>query len=573
MSARERGPGPESGPINGRRHLWALVAIVVGGAALRFATLSHQSFDHDEAVTAWRVLQPSFAGTMRVVAHTERSPPLYYIFAWLWSKLFGTGEVALRSLSAIFGTLTIPAAYLAARELATRRAGLIAALLVALNPYLIWYSQEARSYALFALFAAWALYFFARALNEQTPRSLALWALTSTLALCSHYFAVFLIVPEGLLLVISIRPRRWALAAVAATGVVGLSLAPLAVGQESGPTNLFRLEPLALRAGQALLDFVVSVEPSPLVGSPAIDAVQILAGLGAAVMLAIAIVIVARRGASRERRAAVRVGVVAALSFGLPVLLAVAGHDFVEPRKVLIGSVVPLLVLAAVGLGARRAGRVGLVGAAAGAVIFTGVLAAVYESGQMQRLDWRGAAAAIGPARQSRLLVVASSGQVPLAYYLHAADFRAHKGRGRIRAMQIDTLGRDPEVDPPGRGFRLVGLQHIAGTFWLHRYQASSPRLVTAAQVSGNRLLNEPSLDLANRVPNPTLVVRRVGRSRGSFGRRSNARSALSSSDGSARRSMTRRVSRSSGRHVLRSSGRHVLRSSGWATFARPERG
>src|SRR3954462_11268711 len=110
-----------------RRDCVALLVIALAGALLRFLTLDHQSYDHDEAVTAGRVLHASFGATMHVVHNGERSPPLYYILAWLWSKPFGTGEVGLRSLSALAGTLTIPLAYRAAVVFASKRAGLIAA--------------------------------------------------------------------------------------------------------------------------------------------------------------------------------------------------------------------------------------------------------------------------------------------------------------------------------------------------------------------------------------------------------------------------------------------------------------
>ena len=217
-----------------RRELWTVVGITLAAALIRFSTLDHQSFDHDEAVTAIRVLQSNLGVALSVVAELERSPPLYYLIAWPWSKLFGTGEVSCRSLSALFGTLTVPAAYLAAREFASRRAGVIAALFVALNPLLIWYSQEARSYALFVLFSAWGLYFFARALRDPTPRNLGLWAGTSALALCSHYFAVFPVAAEGLWLIAAIPNRRRAIIAVVGTATVGLALLPLALAQEGG---------------------------------------------------------------------------------------------------------------------------------------------------------------------------------------------------------------------------------------------------------------------------------------------------------------------------------------------------
>ena len=68
-----------------RGQVYALVGITAVGAIVRFATLDAQSFDHDEAVTAMRVLHPSLFDTLSEVANGERSPPLYYILAWGWT--------------------------------------------------------------------------------------------------------------------------------------------------------------------------------------------------------------------------------------------------------------------------------------------------------------------------------------------------------------------------------------------------------------------------------------------------------------------------------------------------------
>ena len=103
-------------------HLFALAGIVILGAGLRFATLDLQSYRYDEAVTVVRVLHPSFFDTLSAVPHSESTPPLYYMLAWLWSRPFGTGEVGLRSLSALAGTASIAVIYLAAVELGNARA-------------------------------------------------------------------------------------------------------------------------------------------------------------------------------------------------------------------------------------------------------------------------------------------------------------------------------------------------------------------------------------------------------------------------------------------------------------------
>ncbi len=180
--------GPGQPDAEGRLHaltlaptragaLWALALLTALGAAMRFASLDVQSFHHDEVITAMRVIPGSFGDMMHAVKSSESNPPLYYVLAWGWAKAFGTDEVGLRSLSALLGTATVPLAYCIGAELAHRRAGLIAAALVAVNPMLIWYSQEARSYALLVFFCAASLLFFARALRTRSGRDLALWAL------------------------------------------------------------------------------------------------------------------------------------------------------------------------------------------------------------------------------------------------------------------------------------------------------------------------------------------------------------------------------------------------------------
>ena len=58
------------------------------------------------------------------VREVEVNPPVYFVVAWRWRKVLGEGEVALRALSALLGTATVPVVYAAARELASRRAGL-----------------------------------------------------------------------------------------------------------------------------------------------------------------------------------------------------------------------------------------------------------------------------------------------------------------------------------------------------------------------------------------------------------------------------------------------------------------
>src|SRR5436190_482646 len=103
-----------------------LALICVAGAVLRFATLDVQSLWYDEAVTA-ELLRMNLSGLLHAIPNSESSPPLYYVLGWLWTHVFGTGEVGLRSLPALIGTATIPVVWALGRRIGGDGAGLVAA--------------------------------------------------------------------------------------------------------------------------------------------------------------------------------------------------------------------------------------------------------------------------------------------------------------------------------------------------------------------------------------------------------------------------------------------------------------
>ena len=166
-------------------------------ALVRFATLDQQSYWYDEAVTVGLV-RMDFGDMLDRIPDSESTPPLYYMVAWLWAKLFGTGEVGLRSLSALLGTAFVPVIYLIGARAASVRVGLVGAALAALNPLLVWYSQEARVYSMLVLVSGLSLLFFIKLLTgDPRRRTLVLWAVVSAVALATHYFAAFLVAIEA----------------------------------------------------------------------------------------------------------------------------------------------------------------------------------------------------------------------------------------------------------------------------------------------------------------------------------------------------------------------------------------
>jgi mannosyltransferase len=213
----------------GQADAYVLALLTVAAAALRFVALGSQSFWVDETITA-RLVARSLSDMLGALPESESAPPLYYVLAWCWSRLFGSGEAALRSFSALLGTLTVPLAFAAGKALVSRRTGLFAAALATVSPLLVWYSQEARAYALLTFLSGLSLLFFARAVDDPSRRSLGWWAATSALAVLTHYFAAFLVAGETVLLLYRHR-RRGVYVATAAVAAVGLALLPLAAYQ------------------------------------------------------------------------------------------------------------------------------------------------------------------------------------------------------------------------------------------------------------------------------------------------------------------------------------------------------
>jgi mannosyltransferase len=466
MSAPSRARTPE-------RLAPALIALTVLAAVVRFSTLSVQSYWLDEAVTI-DLLHHSFGGMLSAIPDSESTPPLYYVVAWVWAKLFGTGEVGLRSLSALFATATVPLAYLAGSRIVTRRAGLALAALAAVNPLLVWFSQEARAYALLALLATASLWLFARALERPSGRALAGWAVVSALALAAHYFAVFVIAPQAVWLLW--RLRRRALPALAGIALAGAALLPLAVHQAGNDRAGF-IHAIAL--GRR----VVQVPKQYLVGFDA--PLEALATVVALALSLYAVWLLARRGDEGERGGAWTAACIAVPALGVPLVLALVGVDYLITRN-LIGAWVPLMAIVAAGLGVRRAPRAGAVATAALCGVMLAVLVSVEANPAYQRGDWRGAADRLGPPPSpGRILVVTPpAGSEALGVYLrHLGPMPAgfpRTGEIAIVAMAERKNGVTPKpprphaLVPPPSGFAAPTVT-LGDTYTIVRYRAVDP--------------------------------------------------------------------------------------------------
>lgn len=464
--------------------------------ALRFATLDVQGFWYDEAITVG-LLKLGVPDLLSELPKSESTPPLYYLLARAWTVPFGDGEVGLRSLSALCGTAAVPVIWAAARELCGTRAAHAAAILAAVSPLLVWFSQEARSYALLTLLSALSLWMFARVLRRARARDRWLWALAGSAALATHYFAVFLIAAQAVILLVRAKERRPLAAPLIAVSLVGAGLLPLALEQEgAGYAKGIAEDSLARRALQAAKQLPLGFD-GPLEG--------VLAAVG--ILIALGAIVLAVRGDGEPGRGARVAMVLAVAVLFAPFVVAAGGVDYVLTRN-LIPAWPALAVVVGAGLTAPDARRWGPFAGAALATAMLVTTVAVAIEPDWQRDDWRGAAEAIGPPGKTRAVVVSGARSVvPLRLY------RPSLGPVTAETRQVDEVvlvGQPRSPGPDATATRSLGLRVVerrrTPTYELARLRpATAPRALTPAQLLTVRLDPRDS---------KALLIERAGRAR-----------------------------------------------------------
>ena len=151
-----------------RNELILVIAITVAASILRFYRIGEKSIWLDEAFSVWIARHSLWEG-WRWLISIDQHPPLYYSLLHLWIGLFGELQGAVRILSALFSTATVPIFYAAARRLLDRPAAAVAVGILAVSPFHVQFAQETRMYALLTFEVACVLYFLARLLTNRDP--------------------------------------------------------------------------------------------------------------------------------------------------------------------------------------------------------------------------------------------------------------------------------------------------------------------------------------------------------------------------------------------------------------------
>ena len=206
---------------------WWLIALIGLAFGLRVYQLDAQSLWSDEGLTLYRSrlsIADNLTNIIVVppgVPTRDTNPPLYFLAVSGLRLVAGESEYTLRFLSVLAGVVCVPLLYVLGRRLFSAGTGQVAALLGAISPFCVWYSQEARMYLLLAALSMASTYILLRALESPTWRLWLTWALVTGAAWYTHFTVAFLMAFQGgLILVWLMRLKRRAVFAA-----IGLLLA------------------------------------------------------------------------------------------------------------------------------------------------------------------------------------------------------------------------------------------------------------------------------------------------------------------------------------------------------------
>ncbi|MFP4321090.1 MAG: glycosyltransferase family 39 protein [Anaerolineales bacterium] len=382
--------------------LWALVGLVLCGAALRLYALDAVPLRGDEAFSARFWAAPP-AQTWDDLAGWEPHPFGTFVLFHAWRTIAGESEFALRALPALgnlIGSATLAA--LGHRLFGTWRAGLIVAVLWTVNPFQVWHAQDLRNYALWSAASPLAMWLFLRALEHNRPRDWLLYGFTSLIALNLFFLEVFFVIVQGLYVVIFAR-ARWRPALLTWAGMAPFLLPWIVQG-----VRLLGSDYAGTAIPVSLTVFMQTFVPTLLFGAREVSLIS-----GAALLL-ILFTGLARGGDARVRG-------LLALWLAVPVaLLMFAGTQSSVFRPRYIIPITPALLLALWWIAERAARRTSLVPTAILVTLgFTSGLG-LYEyfvTDPAKSPDWRLAAEYLNERTAPGDIVVLTSSDPAFRFY------------------------------------------------------------------------------------------------------------------------------------------------------------
>ena len=192
-----------------KRHLsltknnYIIFAIIIIAIIFRIYHLDYQSMWVDE-LWSFNTANPSnsFSKIYETVKADGPHPPLYYYLLKITFHILGYSSVSLRLLSVILGVFGVYGIYLLGKISFNEKLGFVAAILLAVNPFHIEYSQEGRMYALLATATTFSFFFLIKFLKEQTLKSFIFYTFFSLIMIYTHLYGLFSLVAQYLIFLV-----------------------------------------------------------------------------------------------------------------------------------------------------------------------------------------------------------------------------------------------------------------------------------------------------------------------------------------------------------------------------------
>ncbi|WP_298139569.1 glycosyltransferase family 39 protein [Flavobacterium sp.] len=180
---------------------YLLITILVFAAILRFYHIDFQSIWLDEIHTM-NEANPNvgFFDLYDIIMAGEQMPPLYFYSLYFLFKIFGYTTFVARVYSAFVGVISVFSIFLLGKEIFNKKTGIFAALIITINPFHLYYSQDARPYMFLFLFTTLAFYYLIKFIKNNNQKSAILYGLASALMIYSHFFGLFVLFTQYLLM-------------------------------------------------------------------------------------------------------------------------------------------------------------------------------------------------------------------------------------------------------------------------------------------------------------------------------------------------------------------------------------
>ncbi len=318
-----------------------LTVITAAAAFLRLWRSGAQSLRIDESFSirwsAWPLTpvyhgKTLYAPSLFQATAADVHPPGYLLLLHFWMQAFGTDVALLRLPSEIAGLLAVPALYLLGASLYGRTVGLFAALLGAFSPLWIWHAQEARMYPFLLLFCIVSTYGLVQALEHRRWWGWPILFAGSVIALYMQYFAIFVLVAQGIFVTLHWRHYSWRqlLAWVTTMALAALAFLPWALfvlHAHSGASDPSLQKPSLYTPLIILIGFLFGYLSTPLTS-------QLLAAWPLLLLVALSLTIFAGRMTWR--------GSLAWLLFLVPVaipyLISLTVRPFIAERYLVVAT-------------------------------------------------------------------------------------------------------------------------------------------------------------------------------------------------------------------------------------------